>query len=74
VQRCKRIVTGTFGYYYYGEKVDIEISDFDIILADKKTQAITVYGKKGGSKKIKSRKIRRTRKKKQKNQKNQKNK
>ena len=70
MQRCKRIISGKL-IYYYGAKVDIEISDFDIILADKKTQAITV---KGSSKKIKSRKIRRTRKKKQKNQKNQKNK
>ena len=67
--RFQRIISGKLRYYY-GEKVDIEISDFDIILADKKTQTITVYGKKGGSKKIKSRKIRRTRKKKQKNQKN----
>jgi len=59
----RKIINGYFKKYYYGKKVDIELSMFDIIAADENTQAIEVDGKLvGGSKKIKSRRTRRTRK------------
>ena len=48
--------------HYYGEEVEIKLSMFDIIAADENTQAIKVNGKKGGSRKAKSRRTRRTRK------------